>query len=157
MPIRPENRRRYPQNWKSISYKIMQRAGNRCEVCGIPHRVWGWRDELGRFHRVRPRPLIEAGHGCPPFSVMTDVGVIKIIEVVLTVAHLDHQPENCDEANLMAMCQRCHNVYDALFRSGNRQTQTNNLLLFGDLPVQIKDPSQLFHKLRANQWSLQCQ
>ena len=34
-------------------------------------------------------------------------------KVILTVAHLDHQPENCDYDNLMAMCQRCHLRYDA--------------------------------------------
>ena len=33
--------------------------------------------------------------------------------VVLTVAHLDHTPENCEPANLRAMCQRCHLTYDA--------------------------------------------
>lgn len=33
--------------------------------------------------------------------------------VILTVAHLDHQPENCDRDNLRAMCQRCHLAYDA--------------------------------------------
>ena len=32
--------------------------------------------------------------------------------VVLTVAHLDHTPENCDPTNLMAMCQACHLAYD---------------------------------------------
>jgi hypothetical protein len=32
--------------------------------------------------------------------------------VVLTVAHLDHVPENCDLANLRAMCQGCHLHYD---------------------------------------------
>lgn len=32
--------------------------------------------------------------------------------VVLTIAHLDHMPENCQRANLKAMCQRCHLVYD---------------------------------------------
>ena len=36
--------------------------------------------------------------------------------VVLTVAHLDHQPENCAAANLLALCQRCHNAYDAPMR-----------------------------------------
>ena len=36
--------------------------------------------------------------------------------VVLTVAHLDHQPEHCDDANLAALCQRCHNRYDAPVR-----------------------------------------
>jgi len=33
--------------------------------------------------------------------------------VVLTVAHLDHNPANCDPENLRAMCQRCHLAYDA--------------------------------------------
>lgn len=33
-------------------------------------------------------------------------------KVVLTVAHLDHQPENCADENLAALCQRCHNRYD---------------------------------------------
>jgi len=33
-------------------------------------------------------------------------------EVVLTVAHLDHNPANCRRENLVAMCQRCHLAYD---------------------------------------------
>ena len=33
--------------------------------------------------------------------------------VVLTTAHLDHNPAHCADANLMAMCQRCHLRYDA--------------------------------------------
>jgi len=40
--------------------------------------------------------------------------------VVLTVAHLDHQPENCDPTNLRAWCQRCHNTYDAAHRAQTR-------------------------------------
>ena len=35
---------------------------------------------------------------------------------MLTVAHLDHVPENCDPDNLRALCQRCHNAYDAPMR-----------------------------------------
>lgn len=31
---------------------------------------------------------------------------------VLTVAHLDHTPENVEPDNLRAMCQRCHLSYD---------------------------------------------
>jgi len=37
--------------------------------------------------------------------------------VVLTVAHLDHHPANCDPDNLRALCQRCHNQYDAPVRA----------------------------------------
>lgn len=33
--------------------------------------------------------------------------------VILTVAHLDHNPSNCDDDNLVALCQRCHLKYDA--------------------------------------------
>ena len=32
--------------------------------------------------------------------------------VVLTIGHLGHDPENRDEANLAALCQRCHLRYD---------------------------------------------
>ena len=37
-------------------------------------------------------------------------------KVVLTVAHLDHQPQNVDRSNLRALCQKCHNGYDAKVR-----------------------------------------
>jgi 5-methylcytosine-specific restriction endonuclease McrA len=34
-------------------------------------------------------------------------------KVVLTCAHLDHDPQNCTDENLKALCQRCHLTYDA--------------------------------------------
>jgi 5-methylcytosine-specific restriction endonuclease McrA len=40
--------------------------------------------------------------------------------VILTVAHFDHQPENVVPANLAALCQRCHNRYDAATRAAGR-------------------------------------
>ena len=43
--------------------------------------------------------------------------------VVLTVAHLDHQPENCDPANLMAMCQACHLAYDRDHHADTRRAR----------------------------------
>ena len=78
MPIRPQNRRRYPPTWSAISFCIRaDRAKWRCEWCGRPDR----------------RRLVT---GC-----------------VLTVAHLDHQPEHCHPGNLAALCPRCHLGYDA--------------------------------------------
>ena len=91
MPIRPENRGRYPDYWSTLSKVIrFARAGRHCEwpgcdaVDGHPHPVTGSR-------------------------------------VVLTVAHLDHTPENCRLDNLLALCQRCHNRYDAAHRRGTRR------------------------------------
>lgn len=96
MPIRPENRARYPKDWKAISLRIRsERAGWACE--GSP--AW---------------PDCRARHGEPH----PETGSV----VVLTVAHLDHTPENCTDDNLKAMCQRCHNTYDmATRRAGIRK------------------------------------
>lgn len=46
--------------------------------------------------------------------------------VVLTVAHLDHDPTNNDERNLKAMCQRCHNRYDVQHRKQTRKPNNSN-------------------------------
>ncbi|MDU6555123.1 MAG: hypothetical protein E6507_09740 [Prevotella bivia] len=43
--------------------------------------------------------------------------------IVLTIAHLDHTPEHCSPENLRALCQRCHNRYDAEHR---KETRSNN-------------------------------
>lgn len=32
---------------------------------------------------------------------------------ILTVAHLNHTPEDCSRSNLRALCARCHLRYDA--------------------------------------------
>ncbi|MFD3827677.1 hypothetical protein [Streptomyces sp. NPDC058621] len=91
MPIRPENRDRYPINWPDISRSIrVDRARLRCECdgrCGTSH------DGRCAARNSRPSPM---------------TGSL----VVLTVAHLDHNPANCDPANLMAACQVCHLRYD---------------------------------------------
>lgn len=44
----------------------------------------------------------------------------KFAYVVLTITHLDHTPEHCDPDNLRALCQRCHNRYDAEHRKETR-------------------------------------
>jgi hypothetical protein len=92
MPIRPENRARYPKDWRAISLRIRtERAGGRCECLG----------ECGRgTHDGR----------CPNLNGQAAYGTGS--KVILTVAHLDHTPENCDPANLRAMCQGCHLHYD---------------------------------------------
>lgn len=38
----------------------------------------------------------------------------------LTVAHLNHQPEDCRPENLMAMCAGCHLRYDAKHHAETR-------------------------------------
>jgi 5-methylcytosine-specific restriction endonuclease McrA len=96
MPIRKENRGRYPKHWKAIRASILERAANRCE--GSP----AWPD--CRVANGAPHPVTGS-------------------RVVLTIAHLNHTPENCDPANLRAWCQRCHNTYDAPHRQAGRSSR----------------------------------
>lgn len=120
MPIRPENRGRYPADWPDISHAIKERAGWRCECkgeCGRPYV------HLDRDERCRNR------HGEPAYGTGSTV--------VLTTAHLDHTPENCDPDNLRAMCQGCHLHYDrehhAETRAAARRAETAGLAGLFDL------------------------
>lgn len=40
--------------------------------------------------------------------------------LILTVAHLNHNPEDCSRENLRALCARCHLRYDAGHHSESR-------------------------------------
>jgi hypothetical protein len=92
MPIRPENKHRYPANWKDISTAIKERAGWTCECTG----------ECGRGTHAGRCPN---EHGMPAYGTGS--------KVILTTAHLNHTPEDCRPENLKAMCQGCHLHYDA--------------------------------------------
>ena len=88
MPIRPENKHRYPprNEWLKIRADILERANNCCEFCSVAN------------YSVRNNSTI-----------------------VLTIAHLDHAPENNDPSNLKALCQKCHLAYDAEEHSQTRK------------------------------------
>ncbi|NJM13061.1 MAG: hypothetical protein HC889_15420 [Synechococcaceae cyanobacterium SM1_2_3] len=106
MPIKAENKGRYPKNWKQIRAAILERAGHRCEECGIPNHVW-------RHNRIGLWTT-----GINRVACWRALGV-SVTRIVLTIAHLDHTPENCDPANLRALCQRCHLAYDAQHHARN--------------------------------------
>ncbi len=92
MPSRPGELLRYPHNWPQISLAIRSRAEGRCECSG----------QCG-LHRGR---RCEELNGEPAKWARG--------KVMLTVAHLNHAPEDCREENLAAMCQTCHLRYDRL-------------------------------------------
>ena len=124
MPIRPENRARYPRDWEAISKRIrFGRAQGRCECtghCGVDHVDDPLKAEFDP-HDTR----CEQMHG--------EANTITGSPVVLTVAHLDHQPEHNDDDNLLAMCQRCHNRYDAPNRREGIRQRARRLFALGDL------------------------
>lgn len=119
VPIRPENKERYPKNWPEISRRIRDAAGNKCEWCGVPNGEMGGRTAQGAW--LKARPLGDNGlrlewpkEGEQSWCGSNEAAqMLRIVRIVLTVAHLDHTPENCDDDNLKSLCQRCHNRYDA--------------------------------------------
>ena len=115
-PIRKSEAARYPQDWKAVSARVKLRSGGRCECEG----------ECG-LHRTNPGPRrCEERHG--------EKAIWANGRVVLTVAHLNHQPEDCTDDNLKAMCQRCHLRYDRAHHQRNaahtRRAKKQNRELF---------------------------
>jgi hypothetical protein len=146
MPIRAALRQFYdPPVWGPVRRRILERAGGRfdargkylggacCEQCGKPHRrrvrtvtalklpdgrpwmLWfraglGWRDCEGQpYYGVSVDPFF--------FGYPRNV---RLIRVVLTVAHLNHVAGDDRDENLKALCQWCHLNYDRLHHHETR-------------------------------------
>jgi hypothetical protein len=111
---------RYPANWSDeIVPRILARANHQCEVCGIANRakVYSVALEVKEGTRYKLRRVWVTAH-CDMLrlkSICKRGQSIKLISVVLTVAHLDHDEENhsVSDDRLKAMCQLCHLNYDA--------------------------------------------
>lgn len=119
MPIRPENRDRYPPDWNATSQRIrFVRAQGRCECEG----------ECGRGTHTGRCPN---RHGEPAYGTGSTV--------ILTTAHLNHTPEDCSDDNLKAMCQGCHLHYDRDHHAQTRSTTKRDGKALADLFP--KDPT----------------
>ena len=121
MPIRKELLHLYRgPAWKEIRARILERAGNKCERCGKPNgeilsvtrggfwfdiRRNGWLNDRGQ----------ESAYFWPGFTGHS----VYVIRIVITIAHLDHNPYNNMDENLQALCQHCHLKHDRHFHYAN--------------------------------------
>ena len=141
MPIRPEMKDRYPKDWPAISASIRERAGWCCEECGVRNGALGGRKPNGDWCPAQPTGTNGLRTTWPEpgtESWCTDPKTgesirLRIVRIVLTVAHLDHQPENCEPYNLRAWCQRDHNRYDAAERRKGIKQRLHAASAAGDL------------------------
>lgn len=128
MPIRRDLKHLYPQDWKAISHRIrFERADGRCEFCGLAHGARGLRQPSGGFEVWSDERIATFPH-------------IKLIRIVLTTAHLNHDPRDNRDENLAALCQRCHLVYDLekhvesrVLRRRRREIEGGQRPLFDDV------------------------
>ena len=106
MPIRKSEMHKYPgggthsKEWKALRASILERAKGRCETCGVKNHSMVWRVRKGK-------------------GMLADTSVE--VKVVLTVAHLNHDPTYNEPHNLKALCQLCHNRHDAAHRRETRK------------------------------------
>lgn len=137
MPIKPENKARYPANWNEIRATILERAGSCCERCKVRNgnRITRGVGESDGTYMDMDGYVFDADNGVQLGRVRHSdyEGTGKWINVVLTIAHLDHIPENCDPANLRAWCQRCHLRYDADHHAKNARVTRRDRLASRDL------------------------
>lgn len=108
----PINYKDYPPDWPQRRARILARAQNCCEHCDVPNysiiiRTGQHYVVLRQCKNIR-------------WARLWKQALSPAIMVVLTVAHLNHDEWNHEvkDADLAALCQRCHFRYD---RHDNQQ------------------------------------
>lgn len=109
VPILSEYRRFYSgPGWRAVRARIRARANDACEQCGVPNHVqvirrggawWDldnnvWYGPDGGYIAVPPN------------------GLIRRVDIVCTVAHLNHRAGDDRDENLRFLCQSCHLAWD---------------------------------------------
>jgi len=123
MPIRPELRKFYGKTWREVTRpRILARAGNRCEQCGVPNHAEVHRGPEGMWRLLKIGAQWHRNHGgTTTFEPLWNL--THRTRIVLTIAHLDHRPGHDNLDNLKALCQWCHLNYDKLHHRETRSTR----------------------------------
>ncbi|KQP43888.1 hypothetical protein [Pseudorhodoferax sp. Leaf274] len=136
MPIKPENRGRYPANWPEVRARILARAENCCERCRVPNRTRiarGTGSDADTYMRDDATVYCADSGTYLGQTHMSNYQVLRMVDIVLTIAHLDHTPENCADDNLEALCQRCHLRLDAGHHAETARATRHARKAVGDL------------------------
>lgn len=108
----PMDRSLYPLNWDEIARSVKDEANWVCQECRRECRKPG-ESPLEFLKRLHSSPCLEL-----PAS---EEYIFFPGRFVLTVAHLDHRPANCDRSNLRALCSGCRLRYDNQFKALKRR------------------------------------
>jgi hypothetical protein len=114
--------------WKARRARLLDRCGHKCERCRVPHlttvqRGKGGSWAVGEFWFSwdgTPRHMWER---------------VRTVRIILTMAHLTHDPLRNDDADLAMLCQWCHLNYDKMQHREtrcNRKDAARPLLLVAD-------------------------
>lgn len=137
MPIRAERAHLYPggsiksPEWRAIRNKVGERSGWRCETCGAPHMTMISRGSYGgrdAYMVLETRDVFcaETGLKMTRMRCTSEFNAQKVLKIVLTVAHLNHD-EACDDVEQMKhLCQRHHLRLDSKHHQRNAARTRRN-------------------------------
>lgn len=110
----PFDKTKYSPDWPAISLRIRERDGWECKWCGVPHNAVIRRLEDGESYTYYGQYTTKA-----EWDTKWARAQPKLIRVVLTVAHVNHDSTDNADTNLAALCQQCHLRHDAQQHAGN--------------------------------------
>lgn len=121
----PWNRKDYPPDWEEIRNRILIRARNRCEKCGLGNRLL-----INKSDRSYPSPQQWDMYNSMlrnDYSKRQAMQRMGFTEIVLTIAHLNHDKDNWNvkDDELQALCQKCHLSLDINHHINNRKYGRN--------------------------------
>lgn len=137
----PVDMSRYPKDWKAISQRIRDRAGNCCESCGAPHGELIVRDHPIDQHRWRIATMSDLEND--------DDDAPKVVKIVNTVHHIGapypdgtpgdrHDKMDCRDDNLTLLCQKHHLLADLDIHIANAAaTRRRRRVEAGQLEMEI--------------------
>lgn len=169
MPIHERIKQFYPDNWDAIRGLVLQRATMRmhrhsffggptceesafitgieqCEKCSVSHAGIAYRNKDFWFGSVVGAELAAVDQRGVIIERMDNRPMpddAREVNIVLTVAHLNHDPTDNSPDNLAALCQKCHLEYDNRPEEIERRKKVYSELLgqqvIGDLGVRRSD------------------
>jgi hypothetical protein len=141
----PIDYKKYPSNWKTeIVPMVKDRYGNKCAFCGLSNYTVGQRAGTIFIPTGGNEYHDKAGNGELSYKEARELVKHcnefcedKLIVIVLTVAHLDHNINNNDLLNLKPLCQKCHLDYDKEHHKKNSRETLKRKKGIVELPFSV--------------------
>lgn len=154
----PMDKSKYPTNWDEIAHEVKERAGWKCEECGLEHgkyivrvpgssRWFTFEDDCNYYD--------EKGQPVDRYRLHESVLDAKETRVVMTVHHKGvdkpdgspgdrHDKMDCRPENLVCLCQRCHWIADLDIhidkaQKARRRKYHTKIQATGQLPLPLED------------------
>ena len=133
----PMDRSKYPADWTVISRRIREREGQRCKWCAAPNGASvarGCGSDAGTYMLANGEVFWDFNGEPLGRARGSEYNAGSFTRIVLTVAHIDQDTTNNDDANLAALCQKCHLAHDREQHTASARATRRARKAVGNLP-----------------------